>query len=134
MQVCTYKGRVRRWNLLLTSTPFLHPTAQGFYPYDFLNQGEHGTGTVAGYVIAIGVASVVSFMIGQFVIFMREWIAAKIQRSGQWCSAKAMGVSDEAMIVTDRGPGPEGEGGRRHAASDGQQTEGYRQRWPTVGA
>ncbi|PWN34683.1 uncharacterized protein FA14DRAFT_160184, partial [Meira miltonrushii] len=58
--------------------------AQGFYPYDFLNQGEHGTGTVSGYIVAIGVGTVISFMIAQFIIFLREYVWSKIQKSGGW--------------------------------------------------
>ena len=106
-------------------------SAQGFYPYDFPNQGENGTGTVSGYIVAIGVGTVISFMIAQFVIFLRELIWSKIQKSGGWGSAKAAFVSDEAMILTRLGPGPEGEGGiRNDIADERSQTEGWRQRWP----
>lgn len=93
---------------------------QHFYTYDFLNQGEHGTGTVAGYVVAIGVATVVSFLVGQFAIFIREYVAAKLLPSeGHWGTAQVRGVPDDALVPTKLGPGPEGEGGRRHNAEDG---------------
>lgn len=111
------------------------PTAaQGYYTYDFLNQGEHGTGVVAGTVIGIGVGCIVSYMIGQLAIFLRELVAAKVQRSGQWGSAKPLGVHDDALFVTRRGPGPEGEGGRRKDAGELQHAEGWRQRWPAAAA
>lgn len=102
---------------------------QGFYPYDFLNQGENGTGIVAAYVVGIGVGTVISFLIGDFLIFLREWIAARIQRSGGWGSAKAVGVLDDACIPTRRGPGPEGEGGLRPRDSTSNYA-GLRGRWP----
>jgi hypothetical protein len=108
----------------------LSPSAQGFYSYDFLNVGEHGQGVTSGIIVAIGVAGVISFMIGQFLIFFREWVAAKIQGSGGWGSAKAKGVADEALFVTKRGPGPEGEGGRRSDSSSQEaQSQDRRQRW-----
>ena len=46
-------------------------------------------------------------------MLLREYVAAKVQSSGQWGSAKAVGVPDDACIPTLRGPGPLGGGGRR---------------------
>lgn len=105
---------------------FLLP-ARGFYSYDFLNVQEQGQGLTSGIIVAIGVAGVVSFMVGQFLIFCREWLAAKIQGSGGWGSAKAKGVSDEALFMTKRGPGPDGQGGRRNvSSSEKAQSENWR--------
>lgn len=74
---------------------------------------------------------VISFMIAQLIIFLRELFWAKIQKSGGWGSAKAAFVEDDAMIITTFGPGPEGEGGHRNDVADERpQAEGWRQRWP----
>jgi len=71
-------------------------------------------------------------MIAQFIIFLREFFWSKIQKSGGWGSGKAAFVSDDAMIITRLGPGPEGEGGFRSDVSDERpQSQGWRQRWPT---
>lgn len=123
------------WNMLLVfiliacylGVAYITYATQGFYTYDFLNTQTHG-GIVAGYIVGIGVGMVISFLIGQFLIFAREYLAAKIQFSGGWGSAKAMGVPDEAVINTTRGPGPEGEGGRRNL-EDGKD---LRQRWSAL--
>lgn len=98
---------------------------QHFYTYDFLNQGEYGTGIVSAFVVVLGIATVVSFLVGQFVIFVREYVAAKLLPSqGHWGTAQVRGVPDEALVPTKLGPGPEGEGGHRH---DTEQ-DGWRQR------
>ncbi|KAN0062904.1 hypothetical protein ACQY0O_004725 [Thecaphora frezii] len=120
------------WHLLLVvlmiagyvGVAYITYAMQGFYTYDFLNQGEHGTGSVIIYVIGIGVGTVISFMIGQFLIFLRESVAARLQRSGAWGSARIAGVPDDACIATQRGPGPEGEGGKQN------QDQNLRGRWP----
>lgn len=111
---------------LLFFSAYITYAAQGFYTYDFLDTQENG-GLVGAYIAGIGVGCVISFMIGQFLIFLREFIAAKIQFSGGWGSAKALGVPDEALVATQRGPGPEGEGGRRIGED---QSSLLRQRWP----
>lgn len=100
--------------------------------YAFLDQGRYGEGTVSGFIIAIGVGCVISFMIGQFLIFVREWVASRIQRSGQWGSAKAMGVCDDSVLHTIQGPGPEGEGGRKHDVGEQENSQAWRQRWVSI--
>lgn len=119
------------WHLLLVviliacyvGVAYITRADQGFYPYPFLNVEENGSGLVGGFCVGIGVGTVISFMIGQFVVWLRELVAAKVQKSGAWGSARAHGVEDDACVPTRRGPGPEGEGGsREHGVLRG--------RWP----
>ncbi|PWN53572.1 hypothetical protein IE53DRAFT_144999 [Violaceomyces palustris] len=112
------------WHLLLVviliacyvGVAYITYATQGFYTYDFLDIGKNGSGVVAAYIIGIGVGAVVSFMISQLVIFLREYLASKLQKGQDvkgWGNARIKGVEDRACLPTRRGPGPEGEGGRR---------------------
>lgn len=81
--------------------------------YGFFNVQQFGVPLVALFCCLLVIFAVVSFLITQLFILLREVVAAKVQRSGGWGSAKAVGVPDDACIPTTRGPGPLGGGGKR---------------------
>lgn len=85
--------------------------------YGFFNTQQFGVPLVVVFCILLVVFTIASFLISQLFFFTREFIAAKIQGSGGWGSAKAMSVDDDACIPTRRGPGPLGGGGRRRRES-----------------
>lgn len=94
--------------------------------YGFFNTQQYGVPLVVVFCILLVVFTIVSFLISQLFFFTREFLAAKIQNSGGWGSAKAMSVDDDACIPTRRGPGPLGGGGRRR-----HETHLLRGRFPT---
>ncbi|PWN44194.1 hypothetical protein IE81DRAFT_321596 [Ceraceosorus guamensis] len=111
---------------LYVGVAYIHYSASGDYVYDFLDPGfVGGQGPLAGVVIGVGVGCCLSFLVGQFLIWLREWLAALLQRSGGWGSAKPVGVPDDALVPTKFGPGPDGEGGQRSSSAGP-----WRQRWP----
>lgn len=81
--------------------------------YGFFNVQQFGAPLVILFCIILAVFAVVSFLLTQLLMLIREVIAAKVQKSGGWGSAKAVGVPDDACIPTLRGPGPLGGGGKR---------------------
>ncbi|SPO30109.1 uncharacterized protein UTRI_05948 [Ustilago trichophora] len=81
--------------------------------YGFFNVQQFGVPLVVLFCIMLAVFAVVSFLITQLLMLIREYVAAKVQKSGGWGSAKAVGVADDACIPTLRGPGPLGGGGKR---------------------
>ena len=81
--------------------------------YAFFNAYQFGTPLVVLFCLVLGVFAVASFLLTQLLMLGREVLAAKVQRSGGWGSAKAVGVPDDACIPTIRGPGPLGGGARR---------------------
>ena len=87
----------------------------GFWPYSFLNEAYVGKAGKAIACIGIAIATVFAFLMIQFIIFLREWSAAKVSHETKagWGTAKAVGVPDDALWPSTRGPGPEGEGGSR---------------------
>lgn len=84
--------------------------------YGFFNLQQFGVPLVVMFSLLLGVFVVASFCVSQGLILLREFVAARVQKSGQWGSAKAVGVPDNACIPTMRGPGPLGGGGRRTKA------------------
>ncbi len=85
----------------------------GVWVYGFFNINQFGVPLVVFFCIILAVFVVVSFLVTQLLMLIREVVAAKVQKSGGWGSAKAVGVPDDACIPTMRGPGPLGEGGKR---------------------
>lgn len=81
--------------------------------YGFFNVQQFGLPLVVCFCLLLGCFTVASFCLTQGLMLLREYIAAKVQKSGQWGSARAVGVPDDACIPTMRGPGPLGGGGRR---------------------
>ena len=94
--------------------PFSHLRSPGLAQLDPGEVG--GQGPLAGVAIGIGVGTCIAFLAGQACLWLREVLAAKLQRSGGWGSAKPVGVPDEALLPTDVGPGPDGEGSPRPVA------------------
>ncbi|CBQ69922.1 conserved hypothetical protein [Sporisorium reilianum SRZ2] len=84
------------------------------YVYGFFNVDQFGTPLVVFFCLLLGVFAVVSFLVTQELMLLREYVAARVQNSGGWGSAKAVGVPDDACIPTLRGPGPLGGGGKRN--------------------
>lgn len=112
------------------NTVYIHLANTGIYVYEFLSV-EWQEGSVSGVVlciIGIGLGGMVSLLISDLLVFLRELIAARVQKSGGWGTACPAGVSDSELVPTTFGPGPEGEGGRRDALVSGH--ECWRQRWP----
>ncbi|PWY99319.1 hypothetical protein BCV70DRAFT_148448, partial [Testicularia cyperi] len=85
----------------------------GVLVYGFFNVEQFGVPLVVLFCILLAVFAVVSFLISQLLVLIRETVAARVQQSGGWGSAKAVGVDDDACIPTTRGPGPLGGGGVR---------------------
>ncbi|SNX86667.1 uncharacterized protein MEPE_05376 [Melanopsichium pennsylvanicum] len=81
--------------------------------YGFFNVQQFGVPLVVLFCILIGVFAVVSFLLTQLLMLIREAVVAKVQKSGEWGSGKPIGVPDDACIPTLRGPGPLGGGGKR---------------------
>ncbi|GAC97711.1 hypothetical protein PHSY_005298 [Pseudozyma hubeiensis SY62] len=81
--------------------------------YGFFNVQQFGLPLVVCFTLLLACFAVASFCLTQGLMLLREYVAAKVQSSGQWGSAKAVGVPDDACIPTLRGPGPLGGGGRR---------------------
>ncbi|EST08319.1 FAR-17a/AIG1-like protein [Kalmanozyma brasiliensis GHG001] len=85
----------------------------GVWVYGFFNVQQFGVPLVVCVCILLAVCAVTAFLVTQGLMLLREYVAAKVQGSGGWGSAKAVGVPDDACIPTLRGPGPLGGGGRR---------------------
>ncbi|GAK67093.1 uncharacterized protein PAN0_016d5319 [Moesziomyces antarcticus] len=85
----------------------------GVWVYGFFNVQQFGVPLVVFFCLLLAVFAVVSLLITQLLMLLREVVAAKVQKSGGWGSAKAVGVPDDACIPTRRGPGPLGGGGKR---------------------
>ena len=97
---------------------YIYAGNSGIYVYSFLDPNAvGGTGAVAGICIGIGAATVVAFLLGQFLIWAREAVAAMLQGYGarKWGAAKPMRVDDAALFPVTTGPGPHGEGSSRRA-------------------
>ncbi|TKY88164.1 hypothetical protein EX895_002874 [Sporisorium graminicola] len=83
------------------------------YVYSFFNVQQFGVTLVVVVCLLLAVFAVVCFLLTQALMLLREYVAAKLQGSGGWGSARAVGVPDDACIPTLRGPGPLGGGGKR---------------------
>jgi hypothetical protein len=61
-----------------------------FYVYDFLNEGTHSRGVVAGYIIGILVGTIIVFGIIHFLIKLRRWFTEdKFGMRGRFSSYEA---------------------------------------------
>ncbi len=102
---------------LYVGVAYITVASRGVYVYNFLDpKATGGQGAVAGYVVGIGAAVCIIFLIAQFLIWAREAVAAKLQGSGGWGSARPAGVPAAAISQEYRGPGPDGEGSSPRAA------------------
>ena len=55
---------------------------EGFYPYSFLNIGDHGSGLVTGYCFGILAAILVIFLVSWALIWLRCWLTrGRIKRA-----------------------------------------------------
>ncbi|KAJ5554895.1 hypothetical protein N7535_007338 [Penicillium sp. DV-2018c] len=68
--------------LLYLCVAYITHHTEGFYPYSFLDIGEHGSGIVTGYCFGILAAVLVIFLISWALIYLRRRLThARIKRS-----------------------------------------------------
>ncbi|CAG8065510.1 unnamed protein product [Penicillium salamii] len=92
--------------LLYLCVAYITHHTEGFYPYTFLDVGDHGqkSGTVTGYCFGVLAAILVLFLVSWGLIWLRCWLTkGKLKRARQDPLRIASGVSVGAMAGEQSG-------------------------------